>query len=142
MKTRLGGLNTEVDFLIDIDAIQKKYSAIGGDPRRWMTGVFQVDSDMVGDALQRKVYESCGRFIEAMTKKRWDIVGKCHVYGPYRAHDIDTSITILGKSEYKIRAVFKLADTPKTIREEVPTGLIKRDPEHTIDLAEAKKAIS
>lgn len=137
---KVKGLNTEPQFLIDTAAINEKYSKIAGDPRRWWTGVFRVQADCQGESLQRKVYESCGRFIEAMAKRRWDIVGECHVYGPYKSHDLDTQLVVLGESEYKIRAVFKLADTPKHERIEVPTGLVKRDPDHKITLAEAKRA--
>ncbi len=101
-----------------------------------------MQADIGKGALRDKTYQSCGRFIEAMKKRRWDVVGKCYVYGPYPAHDIDSSAIILGEVEYQIRAVFQLADTPKIVRDEVPTGLIRRDPEHTITLAEAKKALA
>ena len=138
---KVKGLDTEPQFLLDTAAINEKYSKVAADPRRWWTGVFRAQSDLQGPALQRKTYESCGRFIEAMGKRRWDIVGEGHVYGPYKTHDLDSSLVILGEVEYKIRAVFRLADTPKTLRTEVPTGLIRRDPEHRLSLKEAVKAI-
>ena len=77
-----------------------------------------------------------------MRKKRWDLVGKVFLYGPRTAHDIDTNAVILDRDEMLLKAVFQLADTPKLARVEVPTGLIKRDPEHHISAIEAKKALA
>ncbi len=137
---KVKGLDTEPQFLLDTAAINEKYSKVAADPRRWWTGVFRTQSDLQGPTLQRKVYESCGRFIEAMSKRRWDIVGECHVYGPYASHD-EANLVVLGEVEYKIRAIFRLADTPKSERTEIPPGLVRQDPEHRISLKEAVRAI-
>jgi hypothetical protein len=138
---KVKGLNQEVDFLLDIAAINKKYAARAGDPRRYFTGTFVVDSGISKPALERKVYESCGRFIEAFYKKRWDCIGQCTVFGPYTYRDIDTGLVVLGKTEYRIRAPFQMADTPKSVRTEIPSGLIRRDAEQALTVKEAKAAV-
>ena len=128
---------SEPQFLIDTVAINRKYAAMKHDPRRWWTGVFQAPVGCSDGQRRRLAYDACGRWIEAMKKRRWDLVGRVSMYGPRRAHDINTNITLLDREEYILRAVFKLADTPVTELIEIPTGLIKRDPEHTITLHEA-----
>ena len=134
------GLRTEPEFLIDTAAINKKYAAMKDDPRRWWTGVFQTDAECKDELLKKKTYDSCQRFVVAMAKRDWDLVGGVHVYGPFKLHDIDTSVVILGKSEWKVRAIFRLAQSLKSIRMEVPSGLVRRDPEQRLTLREALRA--
>jgi hypothetical protein len=127
---------TEPEFLIDTVAINRKYAARKDDPRRTWTGAYRAPKGCSPDQFERISQEACHRFVEAMRKKGWDIYGKPQVHGPRKARDLD-GLVLLDMDEYLICIVFKLASTPKPIHDEVPTGLIKRDPEHTITLAEA-----
>lgn len=142
MQLPVKGLNTEPQFLIDTAAINAKYAKTAGDPRRWWTGTFQTPFDCVyrSDAFEKLARERCGRFINAMHKKGWDLVSRLSVYGPQRAHDIDSNIVLLDKREYRVRGVFQLASTPKPVRLEIPPDLVRREPEQTISLSDATAA--
>ena len=135
------GLNTEHEILIDTAAVNAKYAKYRDDPRRWWTGVTQADSDCQGESLQRKLYEASGRFIEAMGKRGWDLQGKVYVAPAHSVRDMATGAVILGKFEYAIRGLFKMAHTPKPDRIEIPAGLVKREPDQKITLSEAVKAL-
>lgn len=142
MQIPVKGLNTEPQFLLDTAAINAKYAKTADDPRRWWTGTFQTPFDCAyrSEAFEKIARERCSRFIDAMRKKGWDLVSRLSVYGPQRAHDIDSNIVLLDKREYRVRGVFQLASTPKSVRFEIPPALVKRDPEQTISLSEASKA--
>lgn len=137
---RLGGQTTEPEFLIDTAAINRKYAAQRDNPHRTWTGVTQVDVDCAGEILKRHLYSACGRFIDAMRKRNWDLVGRLFVGSPHQARN-DNGILLLGRVEYSIRGGFKFTEPLRPLRTEVPSGLVKRDPDHTITLAEAKKAL-
>jgi hypothetical protein len=137
---RLRDQSQEPQFLIDTEAINKRLAAHRKDPRRVFTGSFRVPKGASPGELDRIAREAIGRFIDAMLKKGWDLYSRVSVYPNGTAHDIDSSIPLLDKDEYLAKAVFKLANTPKLIRDEVPSGLVKRDLEHRITLAEAIKA--
>lgn len=137
---RLGGLRTEPEFLIDTAAINRKYAARRDNPHRTWTGVTQVDIDCTGEMLKRRLYDACGRFIEAMRKRNWDLVGQVYVGDPHQARD-EHGVPSLGKVEYRIKGGFKFTEPLRAARIDIPTGLIKRDPEHTITAKEAKKAL-
>jgi hypothetical protein len=138
---RLGGLATEPEFLIDTAAINRKYASRKDDPRRTWTGTTQLPYDCEGESRVKALYEACGRFINSMKKRNWDLIGKLYVDPPTTAYDIDTSIPLLDKREYHIRGVFQFQEPLRPARIEIPSGLVKRDPEHKITAAEAKKVL-
>jgi 3-methyladenine DNA glycosylase/8-oxoguanine DNA glycosylase len=138
---RIGGLQTEPQFLIDTDAINQKYAARADNPYRWWTGTFHAPREMSGEILRRKTYESCHRFIEAMAKRNWVLTGKLRVSPPQTARDISTNVTLLDKYEYRVRGIFKLDESPKTIRTEIPSGLVLRNPEQRLTTSEAHAAL-
>jgi hypothetical protein len=137
---KVGGLATEPDYTIDVNALQLKYDKRRNDPRQIHYGSFSLDSEIQGGRLEQESNTACSRFEQAMIKKGWDLASQFNVVGPFSSHDIDSNLVLLGRSEYRIRAVFKPQNTPKPVRIEIPTGLVKRDPEHLITLAEAVKA--
>tara|TARA_Y100000310_G_C20237501_1_gene603053 strand:+ start:169 stop:600 length:432 start_codon:yes stop_codon:yes gene_type:complete len=135
--------NTEPEFLIDTAAINAKYAAIRHDPRRWWTGTFHApyDCQFGSDAFAQLARERCSRFVAAMQKRGWDLISKLKVYEMGRARDIETNAVLLDKRNYNVKGVFQLAETPKPSRIEIPAGLVKKDPEHRITLAEANRAL-
>lgn len=130
----------EPDFLIDTEAVNAKYRARSGDPRRTWTGTTLVDQDCKGDLLQKRLYEAGGKFIQAMAKKGWDLIGKVKIKGPFTARDIETNAVLMGKNEWHLEAAFRLQSAPRTIRTELPPGVVRRDPEHRLTTAEAVRA--
>ncbi len=133
------GTRTEPEFLIDTVAINRKYAAQRDNPYRTWTGVTLVDIDCLGDMLKRRLRDAAVRFIEAMRKRSWDLEGRVYVGDPHQARN-DDGTPISGKVEYRIKGGFKFASPLKTVRTEIPTGLIKRDRDHVITLSEARKA--
>lgn len=129
----------EPEFLIDTEAINKRLRETKEDPRRWFVGSFFAPYDCVykSDSFRALAKERTSRFIDAMRKKGWDIIEAPQVFGPFEARNIDSGAVLLDQKEYRVRAVFQLQETPKLIRDEVPSGLVKRDPEHTITLKQA-----
>lgn len=136
-------VNTEPEFLLDTAAINHKYAAIKHDPRRWWTGSFHAPYDCAyaSPSFQTIAQERCGRFVEAMRKRGWDLISRLKVSGPDKARETDTNAILLDKLQYYVKGVFQLAETPKPVRVEIPPGLVKRDPEHRITLADARKAL-
>ena len=130
----------EPEFLLDTVAINAKYRKRREDPRRQWTGTTQVDADCQGEMLKRRLYEVTNRFLIAMQKRDWELYSKVHITGPFRAYDFNSALPILGKVEYHLRATFKLTAPLRPLPLEIPTGLIKRDPEHTITLRDALRA--
>ena len=133
-------MQTEPEFLIDVDGIDRKHALYHDNPYRVWTGVTQVDIDCVGDVLARTLYGACQRFVEAMHTREWDLDGKILVGNPQQASN-DDGTAVSGKVTYEIRGGFKYASPLKLIRTEIPTGLIRRDLEHRITAAEAKKSL-
>jgi hypothetical protein len=141
MSYRVAG--TEPQFLIDTEALNAKYAKRRDDPRRMFEGAFRMPKGASAQQLERVAREAIDRFIEAMRKKGWDLYSRVSVYKADMCRDIDNpSVVLLDKDEYRARAIFKMASTPVRVREEVPPGLVKRDPEHTITLGEALRARS
>ena len=135
----LSATRTEPEFLVDTVAINRKHAAHRDNPYRTWTGVTTVDFDCTGEMLERRLYDAAGRFINAMTKRGWDLAGKVNIGSPHQARN-DDGTPISGKVEYQLKAGFKFTEPLRVSRIEIPTGLVKRDPEHVITLAEAKKA--
>lgn len=135
------GTQTEPNFLIDTRAINAKYARRRHDPRRTWTGVTRVDVAMSEGQKASALREAANRFLQAMHKRRWDIDGRLFLRGPFPDRDDATGAVILGKELYKIVGVFRLADPPKPRRIEIPAGLVQREPDQVISVAEAKKAL-
>tara|TARA_Y100000310_G_C20689057_1_gene820996 strand:- start:163 stop:591 length:429 start_codon:yes stop_codon:yes gene_type:complete len=135
--------NQQPEFLIDTAAVNAKYAAIRHDPRRWWTGSFHAPYDCIfgSDAFVKLARERCNRFVDAMKKRGWDLISKLKVYEMGKARDINSNVVLLDKLNYNVKGVFQLAETPKPMRTEIPPGLVKRDPEHTITLSEARRAL-
>lgn len=133
----------EQDFSIDTAAINAKYAALADDPRRNRAGSFRVPVEVQyrSEAFKQIARNACTIWINALRKQGWDLIGAPRVYGPRTAYDLGTGVVLLDKKEYLIHGTFILASTPKTERIEIPHGLVKRDPEHRIGLAEAVKAV-
>lgn len=132
---------TEPNFLLDTVEINKKYSAYKDDPRRYQSGTFRAPKGCNTGQLANIGRERGYRYIDVMRKKGWDLVGKLKAFGPKPARDLATGVIVLDEDEYVLLGLFQLAERPKPMPLEVPTGLIRRDPEHTITLHEAKKAL-
>ena len=137
----LRGARTEPVFFIDTAAINRKYARRRNDSRRTWTGVTTLDAELSGSYLSQALHERCARFIDAMAKRRWDVVSKLVVKPNGIGHDIDTGAPLLNTVEYKIVGVFRMADVPKPIRDEVPSGLVKKEVDQTLTLADARKAL-
>ena len=134
--------STEPEFLIDTAAVNKRLAAQRADPRRWWTGTFRAPKECTRAQLQSTARESCNRFVQAMLKKGWDLIGKFYMYGPNTARDLESGAVLLDKNEFLVKAVFQMAETPKTVRLELPPGIVKRDPAHRITAAEARKVLA
>lgn len=131
----------EPRFLIDTAAINRKYAKRKDDPRRMFEACFRTNKGITPGQLDTIAREAIGRFIEAFRKKGWDLYSRVSVYKADSCRDIDNpGVVLLDKDEYRARAIFRMASTPKPIREEVPSGLVLRDPEQRISLSDAIKA--
>ena len=142
MVERMGGLTTanECSFLIDTAAINKRYRARQDNPYRTWTGTTNVDQDNTGETLKKTLYEACNRFLVAMEKRNWTLASKLRVRTNGIAHDLQTSLPLIGKVEYTIAGIFKFHEAPKMIRTEVPAELVKWNGESTASLIQAQKA--
>ena len=116
----------EPEFKLDIDAINKKYRARKDDPRCF-TASFHVPYYCPFDSGHFKsiAKERCERFIEAMSKKGWDLISRLRVFEGETAHDINTNEELIDKRNHRVAGIFQLASTPKPMRLEVPEGLAK-----------------
>ncbi len=126
----------EPDFLVDVDAINKRYRQREGDPRRAWTGTFQAPKSHQMSTFESVAKERCNRFIDSMKKRGWDLKSKLQIYGPFAAYDIRDRVLLLDMAEYRVRGIFQL-DKPKVQRIEVPAGVVRRDPNQVISLTEA-----
>jgi len=124
------------DFLIDVEAINRKYAARKGDPRRVWTGTFQSPKDASKTVFESSSKEKCNRFVDAIGKRGWDLVSGLKVYGPFVCYDIRDKVLLLGTDEYRVSGVFRLRK-PKPVRTEIPVGLVRQLPEQNISLEEA-----
>ena len=102
-RTYTGGLQTEPNFLLDVDAINRKYAEHKENPNRQWTGVFTAPRGCSDQQFERIAYDACKRWIDAMQKRQWALIGKLHVSNtPYLARDIDTQVGLLDRYEYRV----------------------------------------
>ena len=119
----------EPKYLIDTDALNRKYAARADNPYRFCTGTTLVDRELTGGYLTQTLQEAAGRFIMAMEKRDWVLVRKVSVRYQGIGRDIDTNVALFDKAEYHITGVFKYTRSPKMIRTEIPPELIKQPDE-------------
>tara|TARA_Y100000310_G_scaffold314725_1_gene364378 strand:+ start:75 stop:449 length:375 start_codon:yes stop_codon:yes gene_type:complete len=116
----------DADFNLDVAALNRKYAASKDDPRRTWTGTFQVPKGISQSMFERLSQARCGRFVEALNKKGWDLIGRLQVFGPFACHDLQTAVVLLDQNEYRVRGPFRLRK-PEPVRIEIPSRPHKRN---------------
>ena len=134
--------DTKPDPLIDVGKIQARLDARAGNPLRWKEGSFKLPKGASASQIRNAAQLAANRFISGMAKQGWSLHEKPQLAGPFLARDIDSHIPLLDMDEYRIRAVFKKEGSPERVRTELPPGIIRQDPEQTITMQEAEKALS
>ena len=127
------------DFLVNTDAINRKYAKRRVDPRRVWTGTFHAPVDASEGQLDNISKERCERCVTALDKRGWEFLGRIDVKGPFAAYDLVSGMVLLDQREYRIQAGFELRK-PQPVRIEIPHSVIRQDSEQTITLKEALRA--
>jgi hypothetical protein len=127
------------EFQLDTESANQKYAARRNDPRRTKTGTFKVPRDASMGQYEGITRESCNKFVDMLDKQGWTLVSKLQVGGPFTAHDLDTSIILLDRHEYRVQGLFQFRD-PKPTRIEIPSKLVRGSTEQRLTLKEALNA--
>ena len=120
-------------------AANQRYAVLHDDPRRTKTGTFKVPRDATMGQYESITRESCNTFVDMLGKQGWTLVTKLKVGGPFTAHDLDTSLILLDRHEYRVQGLFQFRD-PKPTRIEIPSKLVRGTTEQRLTLKEALNA--
>ena len=124
---------------MDTTESNQRYAARGNVPRRIKTGTFKVPRDASMGQYEGITRESCNKFVDMLDKQGWTLVSKLQVGGPFTAHDLDTSIILLDRHEYRVQGLFQFRD-PKPSRIEIPSRVVRQESEQRLTLKEALNA--
>lgn len=129
---------TDLDFLIDTVALNKKLADRANNPYRWRVGSFHLPKGLTPEQRERLAKQAVQRFIETFAKQGWKLESKIRVYGPYQARDLTTGAILLDRDEWRVRAIF--STRPQPVRLEVPKAVVRVDPEQKLTTKEAVRA--
>ena len=125
--------------MLDTTAINKRMADRADNPYRWRTGSFHLPKS-VGEMRDKMTEAACKAFIQAFERQGWRLESKVQVVGPFTARDMSNGAVLLDMDEWRVRAIF--STVPRSIRIEVPAGVVRQDPAQQITLKEAIKADS
>lgn len=129
------------DYLLDTDAINKRYEAGFDNPYRIITGTVMVPVDWQGTKLEKWLRQSGDTLIQNMEKKNFRLASTLRIdFIPGPAEDSDTGLIRYDMIRYFMAGIFKYDGPFRIKRTEVDPALVKQAPDHTLTTAEAAKA--
>ena len=128
-------------YLLDTAALNDKYDDVArhDNPFRWWTGSTRIPYDCLGESLKVVLYERGWKFLEAMDKREWTLVGELQMGNPHVAYD-DIGLPDLSLREILIKGMFKYEGKPGFIRTELDPAQVLWEPDANITAKEALKA--
>jgi len=124
---------TEPDFLIDTNAINARLREHEKYVGRVHVGTFALPLDMSPGMVKAKSFEKASQFIEMKEKDGWKLIGRPSITGPHEAHDEYGNLDENSR-EFWVKGVFRYMKTPVRTRIELPSSMVKQDPEHRVTL--------
>ena len=128
----------DLDYMLDVTALNKKMADRKDNPYRWRIGSFHVPKAISGAMFVKASQEASKKFVQAMEKKGWKLESKLQVYGRFPAYDLLSEGILLDMDQYRIRGIF--STIPKPVKIELPEHLVRDDKEEKADLVAAIKA--
>ena len=129
----------EADFSLPLAVLNRRLAQSRDNPNRVHEGTFKVPDGISERGFEQMVKAAGQSFIYRMEQKRWTLRSRLKLLGPFNSLDLYSGALLLSEHEYRFRGVF--ATVPKTVRIEVPAGLVQSDPQHHITEREAVKAL-
>ena len=127
----------EPDYLIDTARVNREMAARNRSPFRRHNCDINVPKDASPGAFRQRMKEAIETFIDALGKSGWDLASGFSFERREIAIDFEKGV-LPDHVCYRVSALFKT--DPKPVRLELPSALVKRDPEHRITLKEAMHA--